>query len=141
MQIKLRSDPSISREIEISSSKSLYHLAEAIVEAFGFDFDHAFGFYSGRSERDLLSSHPRYELVADIGEESDAGSVKRTKIADAFAEVGSRMTFLFDYGDEWLFEVSTIGVGEQKPKTRYPRILRSVGRAPEQYPEEEDLAE
>ena len=34
------------RDIELPSSKSLEDLAAAIVDAFGFDFDHAFGFYS-----------------------------------------------------------------------------------------------
>ena len=34
------------RDIELPSGGSLEDLAEAIVGAFGFDFDHAFGFYS-----------------------------------------------------------------------------------------------
>ena len=34
------------RDIELPSSGSLEDLAAAIVDAFGFDFDHAFGFYS-----------------------------------------------------------------------------------------------
>ncbi len=42
---------SIYRDIEIEASKSLYRLAEAVVEAFDFCFDHAFGFYSGMTAR------------------------------------------------------------------------------------------
>ena len=38
-----------------------------------------------------------------MGEESDAKSVKKTKIAKAFPKTGGVMTFLFDYGDDWLF--------------------------------------
>ena len=38
--------PRLYREIEIDSGKSLYDLAEAIVRAFDFDLDHAFGFFS-----------------------------------------------------------------------------------------------
>ena len=34
------------RDVELPSSTSLEDLAAAIVSAFGFDFDHAFGFYS-----------------------------------------------------------------------------------------------
>ncbi len=47
IRVALEGEVSIYREIEIEGSKSLYRLAEAIVAAFGFDFDHAFGFYSG----------------------------------------------------------------------------------------------
>jgi len=39
--------PRLYREIEIDSGESLYDLAEAIVLAFDFDLDHAFGFTAG----------------------------------------------------------------------------------------------
>ena len=39
------------RDIELPSSKSLEDLAAAIINAFGFDFDHAFGFYSNLTDR------------------------------------------------------------------------------------------
>ena len=48
----LERDASIHRDIEIEDAKSLYKLAEAIVSSFGFDFDHAFGFYTGLTRRD-----------------------------------------------------------------------------------------
>ena len=69
------------------------------------------------------------------GGESDAKSVKRTKMAQAFPDVGSKMLFLFDYGDEWQFKVEVIGLGEKVPKARYPRVIKSMGTAPPQYPD------
>src|SRR5450759_885803 len=83
---------SIYRDIEIEPSKSLYRLAEAIVTAFGFDFDHAFGFYSGRKPGTLLSSLPRYELFADVGGAAPGvGGVKKTSVLQAFPEIGHTM--------------------------------------------------
>ena len=38
-------DKKISREIEILENASLYKLAEAVVDAYDFNFDHCFGFY------------------------------------------------------------------------------------------------
>jgi hypothetical protein len=93
MRVSLRGEPSIHREIEIASSKSLYAFAGAIVAAFDFDFDHAFGFYSGKTERSLMSADPKYELFADIGEESDAKSVKKSRVDEAFPRQGYRMVF------------------------------------------------
>src|SRR5712671_493829 len=106
----LDGEMSIFREIEIEPSKSLYNLAEAIVAAFGFDFDHAFGFYSGLTWTTMMRAHPRYELFFDMGE-ADPGvaSVKKTKIAQAFPAIGHTMLFLFDYGDDWHFRVSLRG--------------------------------
>src|SRR5687767_851000 len=81
------------RDIEIDSGKSLYDLAESIVEAFDFELDHAFGFYSKLTGA-YFDSPSKYELFADLdGGESDAGSVKRTKVAQAFPDVGSKMLF------------------------------------------------
>lgn len=133
MRVSLRGEPSIYREIEIASSKSLYVLAGAIVAAFDFDLDHAFGFYSGKTERSLLSADPKYELFADIGEESDAKSVKKSTVADAFPRQGHSMVFLFDYGDEWLFDVEAMRIDAQAPKSRKPRVLAKAGPSPAQY--------
>lgn len=138
VRVSLLGEPSVSRDIEFDSAQSLYQMAEGIVGAFGFDFDHAFGFYSGRTARTLMSAKPKYELFADMGEGSDASSVKKSRIADAFPAVGHAMTFLFDYGDEWLFRVKVIGRGEKAAKARYPKVLAEKGAAPVQYPDPED---
>ena len=39
--------PKIYRDLEIAATSTLHALAESIVWSFDFDFDHAFGFYSG----------------------------------------------------------------------------------------------
>ena len=70
-----------------------------------------------------------------------AKSVKRTKLATAFPAIGNKLLFLFDYGDEWLFQVELIASGAKVPKARYPVIVKSVGTAPPQYPDEEDEEE
>jgi hypothetical protein len=46
LRVKLQDEPSIVREIELPSDRKLVNLAQGIVRAFDFDFDHAFGFYS-----------------------------------------------------------------------------------------------
>jgi Plasmid pRiA4b ORF-3-like protein len=130
-------EKSIYRDIEIPSAKSLYDLAECIVSAFDFDFDHAFGFYSGLTQRTIIEADPKYELFADMGEATGALSVKKTSVAKAFPNVGHKMLFLFDYGDEWLFRVEVIGLGEKVARSRYPKILASVGASPQQYPDVE----
>src|SRR3979490_3263080 len=111
---------SIWREIEIEASGSLYELAEAIVAAFDFDFDHAFGFYSGLTPAKMMRRHPRYELFADMGNaEPGAIGVKRTSVSQAFPSLGHTMVFLFDYGDGWHFRVSLREAGTKVAKVRY----------------------
>lgn len=136
--VTVSDDPPIWRDLEVVGGSSLYALAEAIIAAFGFDFDHAFGFYSGKTYRTMTSATPKYELFADLEPDSDAQSVKKTSVSTAFVKSGQRLTFLFDYGDEWLFEVKLIRIGEKVGKTKYPRLLGSCGDAPIQYPAEDE---
>ncbi len=133
VRVALQDEPTVYREIEVESHKTLSDLAEAIVHAFGFEFDHAFGFYSKLKGRDVMRSQPKYELFADMGEETTAKSVRKTSVADAFPDVGHTMLFMFDYGDDWRFIVEVIGLGQKVAKTRYPKVLKRVGQAPEQY--------
>ncbi len=130
--------PKIYRDIEIAGTGSLYTLAQAIVRSFDFDFDHAFGFYS-KLKGNIYESPIRYELFVDIGEgEGDARSVKRTRIIKAFPSVGTKMRFLFDYGDEWEFLVELVERKPKEPQVKLPRLLISAGKAPAQYPDPED---
>jgi hypothetical protein len=138
----LEGEASIYRDVEIEGSKSLYRLAEAIVSAFGFDFDHAFGFYSGLTPATMMRVSPRYELFVDMGD-ADPGvlGVKKTKVAQAFPAIGHTMLFLFDYGDGWHFRVRLETTGKKIAKVRYPRIVATHGEAPEQYPDPDAFIE
>ncbi|ANY85221.1 hypothetical protein BB934_44370 (plasmid) [Microvirga ossetica] len=133
IRVTLQDEPTTYREIEVESRKTLSNLAEAIVHAFGFEFDHAFGFYSKLTGQDVMRSQPKYELFADMGEATEAKSVEKSRIVDAFPDVGHIMLFMFDYGDDWRFVVEVIRLGQKAAKTRYPKVLKKVGKAPEQY--------
>lgn len=132
---------SVARDIEVPVSTNLYKLAEAIVAAYGFYFDHCFGFFSTIAESRYFDSDRKYELFTDLIEEGQdleptgAGSVKKTKVSDVWKNVGGKMLFLFDYGDTWLFVIELTGFGVKDPKVKYPRVVKRVGKSPEQYPD------
>ena len=80
-------------------------------------------------------SNEEYTLFADIGEEVKEGDigVETTPIINAF-QPGKKMTFLFDYGDSWMFLVTCTEEVEMRAFKR-PKILSTVGKPPEQYPD------
>ena len=57
----------------------------------------------------------------------------RDIIARAYPRLGSKMLFVYDYGDEWRFRVELIGRGGLRQASLIPVIAR-LGKAPEQYP-------
>jgi hypothetical protein len=126
VRVALQDEPTIYREIE--SRKTLSDLAEAIVHAFSFELDHAFGFYSKLTGRNVMRSQPKYELFADMGEETSARSVRKTPVSEAFPGVGHTLLFMFDYGDDWCFVVKVIGLGQKVAKTLTRRCSRRSAR-------------
>ena len=127
-----------TRTIDIKGSSSLAKLAEAIIDAYDFDFDHAFGFYDNLNNP--YKSNESYTLFADMDDtdpSEDGKSVKKTKLSSAF-EAGKTLAFLFDYGDDWLFNVNCSSIGKADPDIKYPLVIASKGKAPEQYPDYDD---
>ena len=132
-------DKRIIRKIQIAGTKSLYNFAKVITQAFGFYFDHCFGFYD--TLKDRKNCKKAFELFVDIGEEPTGGvvkGVKKVKISQAFKNIGEKLIFLFDYGDGWQFNVRLEEIRNAEKWDLKPVILESIGEAPLQYPPCED---
>lgn len=125
----------IIRKIQIAGTKSLYNFAKVITQAFGFQFDHCFGFYNNFQR--YGHSSMAYELFVDVGEaplSSTSKGVKKVNINQVFRSTDQKMLFLFDYGDEWRFVVELKEIKQAEKLNLKPVILDSIGKAPLQYP-------
>jgi hypothetical protein len=133
------------RMLAIPEEFTLYQLAEAITEHFGFAFDHSFGFYSNLTH--YYASDEGYELFADspetwqIDDEGKFGGVKKTRVNRVFTHLKKKMLFLFDYGDEWHFRVELTSIETALRGKPYPACIKSVGKARTQYDEPDELEE
>ena len=78
-KVHLLDNPKIIREIEVPENLNLYKLAEAIIGAYDYNFDHAFGFFSTISESGYFNSEQKYELFTDLEDEGiePTGAKKR----------------------------------------------------------------
>ncbi len=136
----LKQNRNVSRTIEIPEAYSLYRLAEAVIGGFGFDFDHAFGFFdSDQPTGHIFGARRKYDLFTDMVAEghdiepSGGLSVKRTMVSEVWQKPGDRMVMLFDYGDDWRFIVTLKSHGVEDKQRKYPVVLEKAGRAPRQY--------
>jgi hypothetical protein len=64
--------------------------------------------------------------------------VKGTPILSVFSVARPKWCYLFDYGDDWTFEVAFLRLEARESRARYPKVLESKGQAPEQYPDMDD---
>ena len=118
------------RRIAIPGSDDFESLSDTILQAFDLDHDHLYRFtYKKRFGVPVGISHPYMEeppLTTDV------------HIGDIGIKPGTTMTYLYDFGDKWEFEVQLEGIEPVDPKIRGPRIFETHGEAPEQYPAWED---
>ena len=121
------------RHIQLPDTMLMSDLAEIILEAFEFDNDHLYSFFM---DNRLWSQQAEY---ADPRGEDTAYPADQYALWEMELEKGSKFKFLFDYGDEWTFQCKVLRMTDEVTET--PKIIRSKGEAPEQYPswdEEED---
>lgn len=132
---------SISREIEIAANQTLADLGEIIPLAFEFDDPHMWAFFlSGRAwDR---STEFAMEDDREVFAEPPQGLARAVAIRDVpypGATGKKEFLFLFDFGDEWHFGVKLLRTSPTvEPRARYPRVVAQIGKAPPQYPDNEE---
>lgn len=152
-KVKLKHDKRIWRKIEVLGSQTLEVLHMTIQEAFDFDADHLYSFFmSGRAwdDSDFEYHHPdaapqtplekKMETIFSLIQGSHPElrvPATRMRIESLNLKPKQKFLYLFDYGDEWQFEVEFLREGFPK-KTDYPRIIDSRGEAPQQYTDYEE---
>ncbi len=117
------------RKIEMRADQTLENLHFAIQNAYGWDADHLYSFFMSGKAWDEST-----EYCLPEGYTSGPGNVQTTTLEELNLEPKQEFMYLFDYGDEWRFKVRVHAINPDAPEGDYPRIVESVGEAPEQYP-------
>jgi hypothetical protein len=127
----------IWREIELTGGQTLADLGAMIPSAFGFSDDHLWAFFLSGKAWDRTTEYAR-ALPEDAIDGRRARAASGLRIRDA--PTAKEFLFLFDYGDEWHFDVRLVRTGKAAvPGPRFPRVVASHGQAPAQYPDLEDI--
>lgn len=123
---KVSLDRGLWRKIAIPGTMTLDALVSAILDAFGFDSDHLYEF-SYRNPLGLFEHvhHPHRD---------DGPWTSEVRVGDAPLPVGQGMSFLYDFGDSWQFDLALERVDPPTDSQQDAVLLESLGDAPEQYP-------
>ncbi len=121
----------IWRRIAISSDSTLADLSATILQSVDFDSDHLDMFrYKNQVGRTVEVSHP----YADGSPSTD-----EVRIGDLPLTEGASMTYIFDFGDWWEFDVQLEKVETDNGRRNYQATIESYGAAPSQYPDWDDI--
>ena len=115
------------RHIQIAKSATLYRLHKAIISAFDFEDDHAHAFFM---DNHYWSGYAAFFSMKMRGDERLS---KSYRLENLKLSKGDQFKYLFDFGAEWRFQCKILRESEEPMDI--PRVIRSVGGSPEQYPE------
>ena len=114
------------RQVELSAQHTLEDLHLIIQNAFDLNNDHLYCFFMDGKRW----SHTSINCIGD-----DHGPyVTEAKIGRLGMELGQEILYLFDYGDEWFFNVLLEDIREEGPVPLKPVVKSRRGESPAQYP-------
>lgn len=136
----------VTRTIAIRATQTLDDLHHAIREAHGWHDEHLYAFWlkgSYWAQDGSEYTHPFHAAVPNpLAAYSDARPVKSADVRlDRLGlERGQKIAYVFDFGDEWRVDLRLSRVAACEGGS-YPRIEKSKGQAPPQYPDWDDEEE
>jgi hypothetical protein len=124
---KVSLDKNTWSTIRLSAHHTLYDLHDCIQAIFDFDDDHMFSFFmDGNAWSSSRFSCP-YDEKGPYVDEVRVGELELYK--------KQKFLYLFDYGDEWRFDVEVLSIEEINVRLLNPEIHEIIGKMPQQYPD------
>ncbi|NTV99764.1 MAG: plasmid pRiA4b ORF-3 family protein [Oscillochloris sp.] len=126
LRVAYRYKPEIWREIEIADDQYLSDLHLAIQRAFAWDNDHRYAFYTGKRP---------YDSKTEIGTPDSNAHRRADKVSIGEMELRTRQKFLylFDFGDDHLFDIQVMKINPKAPPGTYPHVVGEHGGRLAQY--------
>jgi hypothetical protein len=115
--------PPVWRSVQLPLTATLGDLHAAIQVLFGWDGDHLHVFHAGG----VRYSDPLYELE-ETEDEEDA------RLRDVFPPGGPKITYVYDFGADWVHEITRQKVITLEPSQDYPVCVAFGGDSPVEYP-------
>ncbi|HEY6313709.1 MAG TPA: plasmid pRiA4b ORF-3 family protein [Streptosporangiaceae bacterium] len=122
--------PPVWRSAQLPLTATLGDLHAAIQVLFGWDGDHLHVFHAVG----VRYSDPFYELEGTEDEED-------ARLRDAFPPGGPKITYVYDFGTDWIHEITRQKVITLEPGQDYPVCVAFGGKSPVEYPSEDEPEE
>jgi hypothetical protein len=113
------------RRIAIPAQRDLDTLSISILSAFDFDHDHLY----------MFSHKNRFGMLERIYHpyKDEPPYANEVIIGELSLNTGNTMRYLYDFGDNWQFDVKLERIEPVDDKIKDPVLLESHGKSPEQY--------
>ncbi len=125
---------SAQRTLLARSENTLEELHLAIQDAFGWDADHLYCFFM--NGQDVFDDY----RIASPAEDEGPYWAQQIRLGELGLVLDHRFIYYFDYGDGNQFQVEVTNICLRAKRGTYPKLIESLGEAPVQYRELEEIA-
>jgi hypothetical protein len=115
--------PVIWREIEVLSVMRLDALHRVIQVVMGWEECHLWAFEAGRRRFEPVNDDP-------FGFGNNAEDPRKVSLEAVLPDNRSRLTYTYDFGDDWLMAIVVAGVQPPEQGVRYPRCVAGERAGP-----------
>lgn len=113
IQIKGITKPPVWRKVAVPGNFTFLKFHDVIQAAFGWEDYHLFHFVDKEYGYRLCISMPEEEDFDVFNEPQDASKVK---LSDIFSDHFRKLLYVYDFGDDWVHEITLEAVSEVKQK-------------------------
>ena len=114
-------EPAVWRRIQIPAAATLAELHEVLQPAMGWTNSHLHEF---RTETDRIGvPDPEWDDEDEVRDEA-------TVLVGEVATLGTRLRYVYDFGDNWRHDLTVELIEVARPGVRYPRCLDGAGACP-----------
>ena len=128
-RITLDFEKDVIREIEVRSDQSFFEFHRMIIKAFGFTGDQMCSFFMSNEDWDKGE-----EIVLfDMGFEDNSDSprvMENTQLSEMINKKDEKILYVYDFLRMWVFSAELIDETIPEKEVVYPRIVNSIGDAP-----------
>ena len=145
LRVSIIGIPKLYRIIEASEDCTFEDLHDAIFDAFDRFDPHLYSFFITKTDTKNIRSiwrapeitHPQ-NTEALIGFNDEKMSAAEATIGNVGLSEKDVFHYLFDFGDDWWHRIRVQTIKEFKNAQKDIKIIKSVGKSPQQYPEDDD---
>lgn len=136
IEAKYRNEKGILRTFEIKGTQTLQRFAEAVIDSMNWDDDHLHSFWFPDTRKNRFFGD--FGITSKYCEDEPFAKLKTNvvKLSQIQWEDFPMLGFVFDFGDCHEFDIVYKKTRLATPSDRtasFPRVIKSVGTAPEQY--------
>jgi hypothetical protein len=137
LRVVIDTEEDIFRDLEVQEENLLIDFHEEIIKAFDFDGGQMASFFLSDEDWEKGEEYP---LVDMSGDDSEAPSMDNTTVGSLLKQKGERLLYVYDFLRMWCFYIEVIDFGKVEKGKKYPQIILSVGKAPDEDSKELDFS-